>query len=419
MKRIIWVQPWFDWMKQAHRWLYRRWGPLLIGACAASVCMVAHGQETAGESAQIQEFTDEELRALVAPIALYPDALLAQILPATAYPVDVVAAYRHSQFSVESREPPAGTNWDSSIVALLHYPTVLKRMSEDVYWTERLGMAVTYQMSDVSETIQQVRAEAYAAGNLVSNDKQIVTQDRTIITIVPANPTVIYVPVYEPSEIYYRRDSIDPFISFGVGFGVGIWLSNSFDWRYHRIGTYNYWYGGSWRPRHSFSYWRAPYRSIPYWYSRGAYRTSFPSRLYGYRSGYRLPARRGTRTFTSSRTGRDFGTSRNSGRSEVPARHTETRRIPNAPMTHAEGIRRNRQQVRKETIRGAVSRRASTPARAQPERTAPPRSAPPVIRNQRPRPSQERNVLRPSTGSDSRRESQRGSRSRNNGSNRR
>jgi hypothetical protein len=373
----------------------------VIGICLAGITAAR------ASSDDIQKFTDDELRPLVAPIALYPDALLAQVLPACAYPIDIAEANRFVQTSKNSTVPPRDVSWDSSVVALLHYPTVLKRMSDDISWTERLGVAVTYQMDDVSDTIQQVRAEAQAAGNLVSNDKQVVVQDRTYITIVPANPEIIYVPTYEPDVIYVRHER--PIISFGIGFGSGLWLSNEFDWRYHRIGISSSWYNGGWR-RESRSnyYWRAPSRSIPSWYSRGARRSVGPTSNYGYRYD---------RTPDRGRDGRFNTPSRPTYRSapiQPPDRHNGPGRPSsgyrsNSTPSYSEGFDRNGSQIRRDANRGGNSRQQAQPRPAQPA----PTPAPAVPNRVVPaRPSVDRNVMRPSNGQDTRKESSRGASSR-------
>lgn len=222
----------------------------------------------ATDTSQIEKLTTEELHTLLAPIALYPDALLAQLLPASTFPIQVVEAYRYTQTATTPDTPPANTTWDSSVIALLHYPPVLKKLNDDLTWMEQLGVAVTFQMADVTQAIQQVRGEAQAAGNLVSNDKQNVVADREIIQIVPSNPQVIYVPTYDPiyiSEPYYVGR---PFYSWGSGFGYGLWLGCDFDWWNHRIWRRNSWYGGGWNRWRNPGPWRPPVRPIPGWYQR-------------------------------------------------------------------------------------------------------------------------------------------------------
>lgn len=400
---------------------------VLLSACLAHVCSSARGEDTPdAQAAQIQKFTDEELRALVAPIALYPDALLAQVLPASTFPLDIVSAYRYSQSSRDPANPPSDATWDSSVIALLHYPAVLKRMNDDLSWTERLGVAVTYQMADVSATIQQVRAEAEAAGNLASNDKQIVTDEPDAITIVPADPQIIYVPVYDPDVIFVHHDSWEPYISFGTGFRIGLWLTNDFDWHYHRIGIHNQWHDGGWKHQSGYNYWHAPPRPIPTWYSKGGVHTPGPTANYGHRPGSNIPE--GHRPGANIPEGQKtripppaHSASRPAppqqqpqhpppARTAAPARPAVTPRPSPAPLTHAEGLGSAGQQVKREATRGEVSRQNVQPVRqAQPARQTQPVRQAPV---QQPRPAQNQNMMRPSSGPQTSTESSRGASSR-------
>ena len=288
----------------------------------------------------------------------------------------------------------------------MHYPTVLKRMYDDIPWTQRLGIAVTYQMADVADTIQQVRAEAQAAGNLVTNDKQVVAQDQNEITVTPADPTVVYVPTYQPDDIFIQHDSYDPYISFGTGFGTGVWLTNVFDWRDHRIGIYNDWYDGGWRREFGSNYWRAPYRSIPTWYSRGGYRSAGSMSNYGYRSGRSIPGGRNERTSSTDRSSIRPAV-QSPVRTPAAAQPAATQRSASAALTHAEGLGQNGQQVNREASRGGMSRQSVQPARSVPG------AAP--ARIQQSRPAQSQNVMRPSSGQQTRSESSRGASSRSSG----
>jgi len=166
--------------------------------------------------------TAQELGELVAPIALYPDELLAVVLPASTYPLDVVKASRflEDRESDPSLEPDL-MNWDPSIVALLNYPEVLDLLNEDLDWTWKLGEAVVNQMDDVIDAIQQFRHQVYAAGNLASSDQQIVIQEREIIRIESPDPEVIYVPVYEPMTVvqpYYSGGAYAYPVRWSVGY---------------------------------------------------------------------------------------------------------------------------------------------------------------------------------------------------------
>jgi len=323
------------------------------------------------DNPQIQKFTTDELRALVAPIALYPDALLSQVLPASAYPLDIVQAYRHSQSSKTPTEPPPNISWDSSVIALLHYPTVLKKMSDDLQWTEQLGIAVTYQTREVSDTIQQVRAEAQAAGNLPSNDKQVVIQEPDVIRIEPANPNIIYVPSYDPGVIFEVHDSWVPYFTFGIGLGCGIWFDNYWDWHHHCFHRYNGWHNGSWSRLPHHDVWYGPHRPVQSWYQKGAVRT--PPVRSGYRSGINPSGRRIT-----------------------------------PPPSTGSGIRHNdatgapKLDVRRESNRGGASRRSALPPQVHAPRSTPQYT--PSHQNQ--------NMMRPSDNRTTHSESSRGAASR-------
>ncbi len=155
----------------------------------------------------IPVFRQEELDQMLAPIALYPDSLLAQILMAATYPLEVVQADRWVR--ANKNLPPEARNdaldrqsWDPSVKALVPFPDVLAMMSEKLDWTQRVGDAFLAQEADVMATIQDLRAKAYAAGNLRSTNQQLVKREGTIIVVEPANPQVVYVPVYSPTVVY-------------------------------------------------------------------------------------------------------------------------------------------------------------------------------------------------------------------------
>ena len=145
----------------------------------------------------------EELETLVGPIALYPDDLLAIVLPASTYPLEIVQAARFldAQENDSSLEPDEA--WDDSIVALLNYPDVLRKMNDDIDWTWRLGEAVVAQQNDVIAAVESFRDRAYLAGNLKSDQYQTVTVDDGVIEIEPVADDVIYVPYYEPERVVH------------------------------------------------------------------------------------------------------------------------------------------------------------------------------------------------------------------------
>ena len=149
--------------------------------------------------------TQEELETLVGPIALYPDKLLAIVLPASTYPLEIVQAARFlEQLEADSSLKP-DESWDDSVTALLNYPEVVKMMNDDIDWTWRLGEAVVRQQADVVAAVEAFRDRAYAAGNLKSDERQTVSNNGGAIEIQPVEEDVIYVPYYEPERVVYYQ----------------------------------------------------------------------------------------------------------------------------------------------------------------------------------------------------------------------
>src|SRR5688572_12222723 len=198
-----------------------------------------------------QPRSPQELEQLLAPIALYPDALIALILPASTVPTDVVLAARHLRENPGDRSQIEHRAWDESVKSLTHYPEVVQWMDENLHWTQQVGEAFTSQSADVMQAIQRLRAKARAAGTLVDTPQQQIIAEPQVIRIVPAQPDIIYVPHYEPEivfvdrPIYYGR----PFLTFGTGVAVGSWLAFDCDWRRHSIWVGNRhrrWTGHDW-----------------------------------------------------------------------------------------------------------------------------------------------------------------------------
>jgi uncharacterized membrane protein YgcG len=206
-----------------------------------------------------KSFKQEELDQLLAPIALYPDALLAQILMASTYPLEVVEAARwsktNSHFKGKALEEALQTQpWDPSVKSLTAVPQVLEMMNEKLDWTQKLGDAFLAQQSDVMNTVQALRKKAQEAGNLKSSKELTVNTegsgDQTIIILEPAEPEVFFIPVYDSASIYgtwwypayppyywyppdYRPGS--PGIWFGAGIIVGGAIWGDCDWHNHRV----------------------------------------------------------------------------------------------------------------------------------------------------------------------------------------
>src|SRR5262245_27627369 len=180
--------------------LLRHWLTLAVLATAAAV-LVARPLHAQDEQAAPRMRSATELEQLVGPIALYADDLIGIVLPASTYPLQIVQAARFLDSRAKDPTLQPNDGWDDSIVALLNYPEVVKKMNDDLDWTYDLGEAVLNQRSDVLDAIQRFRGRAYTSGNLRSDDRQVVANDAAEITIKPANPQVVYVPYYEPERI--------------------------------------------------------------------------------------------------------------------------------------------------------------------------------------------------------------------------
>ncbi len=191
-------------------------------------------------------FTDDELDNLLAPIALYPDPLLAQMLPASTYPTEVAdaAAWLNGGGDVTRLDEQ---DWDESIKAIVHYPNILQMMAENMDWTANVGDAFLNQPEDVTNSIQRLRWRARAVGNLVSNAEQSVIIVGDYIQIVPAQPQYMYVPQYDSSVVYFNQPipSAPSYITFGFGLVIGGWLSMDFDWGHHHV-IYHGWNRPGW-----------------------------------------------------------------------------------------------------------------------------------------------------------------------------
>ena len=184
------------------------WGLLaLAGIAWAQVPVDADGNpleaEAIGEAGDAADplLGDDELQALVGPIALYPDDLLAIVLPASAYPLQIVQAARFLEDLENDDSLEPDPKWEESVVALLNYPEVIEMMNDDLEWTYALGEAVVSQQADVVAAIEAFRDRAYAAGNLKSDDRQTVSRNDGVIEIAPVAEDVIYVPYYEPERV--------------------------------------------------------------------------------------------------------------------------------------------------------------------------------------------------------------------------
>jgi hypothetical protein len=223
-----------------------------------AVCFSAAGQEQPApqQAPQQPAFKPEELEALVAPIALYPDSLVAQIFMASTYPLEIVEAARWSKENPKVTGDPLKDamekqSWDPSVKSLTAFPDVLAGMNEKLDWTQKLGDAFLAQQKDVMDAVQRLRAKAQKEGNLKSSKEQSVTTEpapagsstTTIIQIEPTDPEVVYVPSYNPTVVYgawgypayppypvYAYPPGAAFFSFSMGVVVGGALWGDCNW---------------------------------------------------------------------------------------------------------------------------------------------------------------------------------------------
>jgi hypothetical protein len=189
----------------------------------------------------------EELETLLAPIALYPDVLLAQILPASTFPVDIVLAARWLRTN-----PDMSTlleqKWDPSVLALCNYPEVIYMLDKDLDWTNAVGTAFLSQQPDVMNAIQELRRKAEVSGALRSTAQQAVVSDEGYIRIVPTQEDTVYVPQYDPQAVYAPEPAeTETAISFGAGLPLGAWLNTDCDWPYGGVVWCQPGYWGGWR----------------------------------------------------------------------------------------------------------------------------------------------------------------------------
>jgi hypothetical protein len=210
---------------------------------------------TAGAQDNTKSFSKEQLEQMVAPIALYPDALLAQVLMASTYPLEVVEAARWIKANpslkgsaLDSALQPK--KWDQSVKSLCAFPDVLAMMNDKLDWTQNLGDAFLESEKTVLDTVQRLRAKAQAAGALKTTQEQKVIVEQQTIQIVPANPQVVYVPTYDPMVVYgawpypaYPPVAYYPpgyvatasLVSFGVGMAVGAALWGGCNWNHGNV----------------------------------------------------------------------------------------------------------------------------------------------------------------------------------------
>ena len=227
-------------------------GLLTAALSIPAVVPVAYAQNSGQE--QAAKLTQAQLESLVAPIALYPDSLLSQVLMASTYPLEVSEAYNWLNANKNLQGDALNNalqqqNWDPSVKSLVSFPQTLNMMGTQLSWTQKLGNAVLAQQSDTMNAIQALRAKAKQSGALQSNAQQTVTTQGSgssqAVVIQPANPQVVYVPTYNPTVVYgsWPYPSNPPYtyyppgysagselLSFGIGMAVGAALWGGCHW---------------------------------------------------------------------------------------------------------------------------------------------------------------------------------------------
>ena len=223
----------------------------------------------------------DDMDKLLAPIALYPDALLAQVLTASTSPDQVKEVHewlgKQTATGSDLQQAAMDAKFDAAFASLVIFPDVIKMMNDNMDWTKEIGTAYLSSQDKVSASIQRLRAQAQAKGNLKSNEQQKVTTNNesgsTTIVIEPANPQVVYVPMYDPTVVYTQAPSSGNVAAAAlIGFGLGIAIGAAIDNDYYGWGAWGWgWHGGG--VYYHRSVWAVPPRPrYPYVRPRPGYR---------------------------------------------------------------------------------------------------------------------------------------------------
>ena len=325
--------------------------------------------------------TQTELQDLVGPIALYPDDLLAIVLPASTYPLQLVQAQRFLEDLEQDPSLKPDDSWDDSVIALLNYPEVVALLNEDLDWTWRLGEAVVAQQADVVGAVEGFRDRAYAAGNLKSDARQTVARNDGTIEITPVEDDIIYVPYYEPQRVvhyqsrpvyhYYPRAYPVYYYpypvghAFNSGFFWGVTTAFTVGWLTDSVHVVHHSYHG--HPYYGHRYWNGWWYRRPtinvhnHYYSTNRYSVS---RHRYSRGDYWQPRHDSRRRLHNQRITRsDYYTGRTvRHRSQATTRSRDLERRPSVRTVASENRRQQRQTAVPSTTRQA-QRRATQPER--------------------------------------------------------
>ncbi len=352
---------------------------LLSALAFATPANTLWAQNAQVATAADERWSNEELDNLLAPIALYPDPILAQVLVAATYPDQVLAAQAHVRAfgSQNIDEMP----WEISVKAVARYEPVLNLLAEGEDWMTAVGQAYASQPVDVMNAVQRLRVMANAQGNLQSTPQQQVVVEREVIRIVPAEPQIIYVPTYDPAVVYHRPVYVThahpDYWSWGVGYPVGVWLTYDVDWWGHRVYHHGWHsYGPRWvvvsRPFIVINPWYVSPRHTVIVVNRGiGYRRWDTNRVRRYSSihrnvgydrhdrGFRRDARDVSRDGNRGDNGRRLGPG-NADQRVVP--------LPGAPSRVARGS--ERENDRGDAARSGAPRSSSAPRSSATPRTS-------------------------------------------------
>jgi hypothetical protein len=237
-------------------------------------CWLALAGSVQAQDGALAPLSEAELATLVGPIALYPDDVLAVVLPASTYPLQIVQAARLLDERETSPNAEPDDAWDDSVIALLNYPEVVRLLNDDLDWTWSLGEAVLDDQPSVLAAVQSFRTAALAAGNLPSDNRQIVSETNGVIEITPADPQVVYIPYYEPERVviyqpypaYHYYPTAYPLYyypypfgyRFSTGYFWGVTSAFAIGWHSHFIHVHHHSHLS--HPFYRYSYYQPYYR---------------------------------------------------------------------------------------------------------------------------------------------------------------